>query len=175
MFVGNITNSEKGKCTNCHCFCTNRNSQQFLMVFINLKAGGINMDNFAVFCDRGKQMLAHNCLVNFGTTWLHLKNCTLHIARNVCAKFSPNDDHLNFFMFQLQSTKSLIEYINVLIKITSQYYKPVEIIENVTTINDIINNSIMKYIMELHPTQNSVMGNINLSSEGKNLIKHPHH
>jgi hypothetical protein len=66
----------------------------FLWFFLNLKAGGINMDNFAVFCDHGKQMLAHKRLVNFGIQWLHLKNCTLHIARNVCAKFSPNDDHL---------------------------------------------------------------------------------
>jgi hypothetical protein len=95
----------------------------FSWFFLNLKAGGVNMDNIAVFSDCGKQMCSQRRLLKFGYNWLHTKNCTLYIAKNVCARFSPNDLSLHNLMFQLQSTKSVAEYIIALVEITKNYFK----------------------------------------------------
>jgi hypothetical protein len=64
-------------------------TDNFLWVFLNLRTCVVPMDNMAVFSDRGKQMNAAKRLSLFGFTWLHIKNCTLHIAKNVCSRFSP--------------------------------------------------------------------------------------
>jgi hypothetical protein len=57
------------------------------VVFLNLKAGGVPLDNIACFVDQGKQMHSKRRLKLFDEHWLHLKNCTYHLAKNVCGKF----------------------------------------------------------------------------------------
>jgi hypothetical protein len=41
--------------------------------FMNFKAGGIDLENFAVFCNWGNQMPVQQYLLQFGFNWLHLK------------------------------------------------------------------------------------------------------
>jgi hypothetical protein len=149
-------------------FVPYENTDTFSWFSMNLKFGGVIMEHYAVFCDRGKQLSAQRRLKKFDLDWLHIKNCTLHIAKNVCARLSPNDLVLHNLIFKLQSTKSLAEYIKTIIKITDDYKK---VPSNVTTINDATKNSTMLYIMDIHPTQWSVMGNLNLSTEEKQMIK----
>jgi MULE transposase domain len=96
-------------------------TDHFIWIFLNLKAAGIPFDNLAVFSDRGKQMNAHRRLVHFGCTWLHLKSCTYHIMKNVCAIFSPNDHFLSDYIFKLQGSDSINFYVKTFIEISSKY------------------------------------------------------
>jgi hypothetical protein len=135
-------------------------TDNFVWVFLNLKAAGINLDNMAVFSDRGKQMNAQQRLAKFGCTWLHIKNCTHHLANNVCALYGPNDHQLRKYIFSLQKSESIETYIRLLVLITKSYGKTKD---NCNTFNDMIDGSIMLYLMNLHPCQYSVIGNLNIT------------
>jgi len=138
---------------------------------MNLMVGGINLDKFAVFCDRGKQMSSWRRLTVFGLK-LHLKNCTYHISKNVCAKFGPRDEQLNCYLFELQECASLSQYIRTLVKISQRYGPKIRIGEeegdatgNESDILSIIKGSIIEYLMGIHPRQFSVVGNAKMEDD----------
>jgi hypothetical protein len=96
-------------------------TDNYIWMFLNMKASGIPFDNLAVFSNRGKQMNAAKRLYKFGCNWLHIKNCTNHIAKNVCSWYSNKDFKLKNMIFGLQSSVSMIEYIKTLIERTKKY------------------------------------------------------
>jgi hypothetical protein len=106
-------------------------TDNFLWMFLNLKSAGAPLENMAMFCDRGKQMNAAKRLYSYGCNWLHIKNCTYHISKNVCARYSPRDIGLRNMIFGLQSSKSMLEYIRQLVDITIKYGSIVEGVDNI--------------------------------------------
>jgi MULE transposase domain len=95
-------------------------TDNYIRLFLNMKACGIPFDNLAVFSDRVKQMNAAKRLYKFGCNWLHIKNCTYHIANNVCYRYSNRDFELKNMISGLQSSVSMIGYIKTLIEITKK-------------------------------------------------------
>jgi Ulp1 protease family, C-terminal catalytic domain/MULE transposase domain len=146
----------------------NETTDNFLWIFMNLKAAGVPLENMTVFSDRGKQMNAQRRLTSFGANWLHIKNCTFHLSTNVGATFSPNDHILKDYIFRLQSCTELDSYIKLLVEVSKKYGKLKE--NMTTTFIDLIDGSIMVYLMDLHPRQYSVVGNLNITDEEEGMI-----
>jgi hypothetical protein len=90
-------------------------TDHFLWLFLNLKAGGVLLNDCAIFCDCGKQMKLQQQLLKFECNRVHLKNCTYHLAQNICYNLSPNDNTLKNLFFCLQSTELVPEYIDVMV------------------------------------------------------------
>jgi hypothetical protein len=135
----------------------------FLWVLTNFKAAGIDLDNLS---DRGKQMNVQRQLTRYGATWLHIKNCMYHLSKNVCGIFSPNDSTLHNYIFGLENCTSLVEYIQLPVEITKKYGK---LVEDSTNIQNGMEGTIMVDLMDLHPRQYSVMGNLNLTNDEETI------
>jgi hypothetical protein len=95
------------------------------------------------------------------------KNCTYHLSKKVCGTFSPNDHTLHKNDFDLQICTSIVTYIQLLVEITKKYGK---LVENSTTLQHGLEGTIMVYLMELHPRQYSVLGNINITNDEENTL-----
>jgi hypothetical protein len=138
---------------------------QLITLFLNMKAAGIPLEDMA---DRGKQMNAQRRLVNFGSSWLHLKIWTYHFVKNVCALFGSNDQTLSNFIFQLQGSTSIVDYIKTLVEISKKYGKIDE--NNCHTFLDLIKGSIMVYLMDLHSQQYKVVVNLKIKDKEEEMI-----
>jgi MULE transposase domain len=89
-------------------------TDNYIWVFLNFKAGGIPLQNLVVISDRGKQMNAVKRLHSYGCNWLHIKNCTYHIAKNVCSRYSNKDVVLNNMVFGIRATNAVEGENNVM-------------------------------------------------------------
>ena len=138
-------------------------AENFAWVFMNLKAAGIDMSKYAVFTDRGKQLNAYKRLYHFGCRWLHIKNCTYHICKNVASKFHNYAQELRAKIFRLQASKCILAYVNNLREINRIYDTSADFAN--------IQESILFYLMKLHPTQFSVAGNVDLVEEDAAMLK----
>jgi hypothetical protein len=96
-------------------------TNNFTCFFLNLKAGGVPLQNIATFSDCGKQLNSQKRIFDFSHDWLHLKNCTYHLAKNVCGKFGNNNYALKSLVSQLQSSYTIKQYIDTLIEITKNF------------------------------------------------------
>jgi hypothetical protein len=76
-------------------------TNNFTWFFLNLKAGGVPLQNIATSSDRGKKLNSQKLLSDFSHDWLHLKNCTYHLAKYVCGKFGNNKYALKSLVFQI--------------------------------------------------------------------------
>jgi hypothetical protein len=130
------------------------------LFFLNLKAGGVPLDNISRFVDRGKQMHGQRRLKLFGENWLHLKKCTYDLAKNVCGKFAVGILKLKRLIYQLQSCESIYQYIVSLIDICKTYCV---IPKNATKIEEVVDGSIMLYLFSINPIFFSIVGNLNIS------------
>jgi hypothetical protein len=68
-----------------------KTTDNYIWMFLKMKASGVPFEKLAVFCDEGKQINAAKLLQLYDCNWLHIKNCTYHIAKNVCARYKPKD------------------------------------------------------------------------------------
>jgi len=103
-------------------------------------------------------------LTHYGVS-LHLKNCTYHIAKNVCAKFASRGEHLKLLLFNLQRCGTLPQYIEVLVTISKLYGPKVPVEETRSDMSSIVEGSIIEYLRALHPRQFSAVGNMCLEAE----------
>jgi hypothetical protein len=124
--------------------------------FLKLKAGGVPLEQMAVFVDRGKQTFSQKRLKAFGVNWLHLKYCTYHLAKNVCGKFGVGNAELERSIYNLQNCQSIDHYIKTLIDISTKFGV---LPEHAEWIEDAVDISIMLYLLALSPTNFSVVGN----------------
>jgi hypothetical protein len=106
-------------------FVPSETVDNFTWFFLNIKTGGFNLVDYAVFSDCGKQMGPQRQLAKFGCDWLKIKNCTIHIAKKVCSKFCANNIVLQNLIFQLQATKSVSNYTKTLVENTNLYCKKI--------------------------------------------------
>ena len=146
-------------------FVPSETMQNFAWIFMNLKAAGIDMNKYAIFTDRGQQMNAYRRLYHFGCRWLHIKNCTYHICKNVAHKFHNYAEQLRYKVFQLQASSSILAYVDKLRDIHRTYDQPM--VANFVNIKE----SILYYLMKLHPTQFSVAGNVELTEEDQAILR----
>jgi hypothetical protein len=128
------------------------------VLFLHLKSLGIDLQNITVFSDRGKQFNARDRLLEYDCNWLNLRSCTYHLAKNVCGKFSVGDLSLRNYLYRL----SLNDYIKILNQIYNEYGK---ISHTSKTINQMVEGSIMLYLLKINPRQYSIVGNTNISLE----------
>ena len=146
-------------------FVPSETTENFAWVFMHLKAAGIRMNDYAIFTDRGKQLNAYNKLYHLGCRWLHIKSCTYHISKNVASKFHNYDAELRSKVFDLQESSSIASYLKKLKEINGRYDKP--FLADFSNIRD----SILFYLMKLHPTQFAVAGNVKLTEEEEAMLK----
>jgi hypothetical protein len=66
-------------------------ADEYIWFFLKCVERNIPLYSVAGFSDRGKQILAHRRLADFGVV-VYLKNCVHHIIRNVLGKFSTSKD-----------------------------------------------------------------------------------
>jgi hypothetical protein len=60
-----------------------------------------------------------------------------------------------------------VSYIQLLVKITIKYRK---LVENSTTLLSCNEDSIMCYLMDLHPRKYTVVGNLDISNDEENMM-----
>jgi hypothetical protein len=106
------------------------------------------LNNIACFVDPGKQMHSQRRLNLFGEHWLHLKNCTYHLAKNVCGKFAVGNLQLKRLIYQLQGCESVHQYIVTLIDICKKYC---DIPTNDKRMEDVVDFRIMLYLFSITP------------------------
>jgi hypothetical protein len=91
---------------------------------------------------------------------VNLKNCVHHITRNVLEKFSSlKDKPLRSLIFTLQSACCFKDYIKALTAIGQRPIKSPGL------------NPILGYLMQLHPSQWSVWGYLEVTDEDDRIMK----
>jgi hypothetical protein len=81
--------------------------------------------------------------------------------------YGPIDHQLRKYISPLQKSKSIESYIRLLVLIANNFGKTKE---NCDKFNAMIDCSIMLYLMNLHPRQYSVVGNLKITDAEENML-----
>ena len=142
------------------CFLPKETTEHLVWFFANCALCGLDLDEVAVFVDRGKALYAHKILHHMGLE-INLKFCSWHIGNNVKLNFGGKDEDICVAISSLQQCLDGESYKQNLIDIHAKF-PPKNSNEPF--------KCIAEYLASIHPMNWTVFGNSILTPQETHFI-----